>query len=201
VQDIHINKLFPNINILGINIVPEQLEYSKKTAKKEKVDHRIQYILKDAAKLLFKENVFDRIISIEAAIHFNTRETFLQQAFKCLKKDGVICIADTTQNIEELEGYCDLKSTLSMIGIPKKNLINEQEYFKLLKDIGFKEIKFINITEYVIPYASIQLLARDDWRSVDKLQLPKNIETLNQYISIFKERFLYHNYFIIKATK
>jgi cyclopropane fatty-acyl-phospholipid synthase-like methyltransferase len=201
IQDVYINQLFPESDIIGINIVSKQLEYANEAIMETKAADRIKYLLEDATLLSFDSKLFDRIISIEAAIHFNTREDFFRKAYNALKSDGIICVSDTTQDIEALASYKEIEYTLQSIGIPRENLVDETEYFHMLSKIGFRNIEFINITEHVVPYASIQLLARDHWRSVEEIQMPSDKKTLKNYISDFRKKFLYHNYFIIKATK
>ena len=48
----------------------------------------------DATALAFPDNCFDNLICVEAAFHFHTRDAFLREAFRVLKPQGCLVMAD-----------------------------------------------------------------------------------------------------------
>lgn len=202
-QDILISNQFQNLKITAINIVQKQIDCAKEIFKSYNLKNKIEVFNLSATKLdtFFEKETYDRIISIESAIHFDTREEFYRQAYKVLKPNGIICLTDATQNLDELKNYKGLANTLSFLAIPEQNIIDERGYIKMITDIGFKDVEFINITEYVIPYISSIIYSGRHWRTDEIIKLPLDKNKLNDYMSKFKENVLYHNYFIIKAIK
>lgn len=74
--------------LTGINISPPQLKRARENAP------GVTFIAMDATRLRFPDSSFDNIMCVEAAFHFNTRERFLQEAFRVLKPGGALVTSD-----------------------------------------------------------------------------------------------------------
>jgi MPBQ/MSBQ methyltransferase len=74
--------------ITAINISPAQLAEARKRAP------GCTFHLMDAVSLDFPAGRFDAVICVEAAFHFNTRETFLREALRVLKPGGSLVLSD-----------------------------------------------------------------------------------------------------------
>jgi cyclopropane fatty-acyl-phospholipid synthase-like methyltransferase len=200
-QDLYIHQRFPLSKIVGVNIVQKQIDYAIQKAKEKGLDDKIEYLNIDATELSFDANSFDRIIAVEAAFQFNTRAAFLKQAYDTLKENGVICLTDTTQKLQELQQYHNLDKTLASLGCPKENIMDEKMYYDTLQEVGFRSITFTDISEHVIPYIATLIYGQKNWRSTADVSLPQEGTLLTDYIAMFKENVLYHKYYIIKAVK
>lgn len=53
----------------------------------------------------YKKNSIDLIVCVEAALHFNTRQYFFNEAFRVLKKGGVLVLTDATFLPERRKRY------------------------------------------------------------------------------------------------
>jgi MPBQ/MSBQ methyltransferase len=84
----YLTKYFDGRNITGINISERQLEVCRITAPE------CNFRLMDAARLEFEDMTFDNILCIEAAFHFMTRRSFLQEAHRVLRPGGRIAMSD-----------------------------------------------------------------------------------------------------------
>lgn len=200
VQDLYFFLQCPHLKITGINIVPSQVTYAKSIVEKEGLTGSINILLKDANSILdFGIESFERIISIEAAFHFNTRRDFLQKSFEVLKKDGVLCVADILQDYRLIKDNQNLQDTLRKIAIPKENIVSIQEYENILTEIGFKNIKILDVSASVIPYAAMLLKKENKMLLEESIELPENFS--NKYIEDFKINTLIHRYCIIYAEK
>jgi ubiquinone/menaquinone biosynthesis C-methylase UbiE len=119
--------------ITGINISERQLETCRKNAP------GCEFLLMNATELTFKDNWFNNIICIEAALHFNTRKLFLEQALRVLKPGGYLVLTDALIRkwIEETS------STLCA----ENHIPSLEEYRLVLRRIGFQEIEIHDVTD------------------------------------------------------
>lgn len=198
-QDIYLAKKNPDLTIHGINIIDDQVKKAQQKVIENNLSDRVFLKKGDAVSLEFKDNSFDTIIAIESAFHFNTREKFLFEAYRTLKKNGLICLTDCLpKNKNE---SLDFKIKSERFGIPLINQYNITEYVEILKNIGFHSVEYIDITKNVIPYSASEVANKNGWRTEAIVNLPKNNDTLNDLIQNFNISTTIENYFIIKATK
>lgn len=199
-QDIHILNQFSNLIIHGVNISDFQVEHAKNIAKSNGFNEKYFPKVSDASKLKYEDDFFDKVISVEAAFHFNTREKFLKESYRVLKGNGIICIVDCLPKIRENQKLD--KKAFKHIGIPDKNLINIETYSDILKKIGFTEIEFHDLSEYVLPYFN-ELTKFGNWRNDAKIVLTE--EDRKKGLIEWRNKTYYetaiHDYIIIKAVK
>lgn len=200
VQDIFLAKKYNNLEIRAINSIKKQVEIANLFLQKEKVSSKIEFIEGDAVEYSFIENSFDRIICIEAAFHFNTRENFFDKAYKALKNNGVICLAEGLPNEAYINDEMFIQRS-KFLGIPIENQYGIEKYREKLEQIGFSSIEFLDISEAVIPFSAVAVKHQSGWRTEEKIELPKDKATLNDLIASFKKSTTIDKYYIIKARK
>ena len=91
------------------------------------------FLLMDATELSFTDNSFNNIISVEAAFHFNTREKFLKEAYRVLKRDGKLVMSDilfSPSSFSKITG----KGSLSHHRSGKNNAISSRNNNATSKD-------------------------------------------------------------------
>jgi ubiquinone/menaquinone biosynthesis C-methylase UbiE len=83
-------------SITGINIVNHQIEKAQKRVIKSELQNKIKFEFGSATNIssIYGENAFTKIIALESAFHFDTRELFFQESYKSLKPNGILCTAD-----------------------------------------------------------------------------------------------------------
>ena len=119
-----IGQQYPYARVTGINISTRQIGYAKEQYRD------LRFEVMDAAALTFPDNSFDLIISIEAAFHFNTREKFLEQAFRVLRPGGQLIYSDLLFNDTSWVGNWS---------VPEPNLLPDKEmYSGMLNNSGFR---------------------------------------------------------------
>lgn len=99
--------------------------------------------------------LFDSILALDCAYHFNTREKFLVQCFEHLSpQSGRISLADMC--FEPGVGSSFWSRTTAQLwanalSVPSSNLITRSEYRAMLGHIGYTDIEVIDISENVFP--------------------------------------------------
>ncbi|XWK89434.1 MAG: class I SAM-dependent methyltransferase [Phormidium sp.] len=125
-------KYYSSSDVVGINISPKQIERSMVNAPECK------FICMDAVQMDFDDSFFANIICVEAAFYFNTREKFLQEAFRVLKPGGKLILSDIIFETREYFGDWIVPEDNTVKGI--------KEYKNLYQKVGWDRVEFVEAT-------------------------------------------------------
>ncbi|WP_052700174.1 class I SAM-dependent methyltransferase, partial [Methylocucumis oryzae] len=128
---------YPAEQVWAINISAKQIETVKKNAP------GCHALVMNAVDLTFDNDFFDNIICIEAAFHFETRQKFLEQAFRVLKPEGRLVLSDT------LFTSADRLAQHAVFPSPANHIETVAEYESALKAAGFRNIEIIDASEAI----------------------------------------------------
>lgn len=84
---------------------------------------------------------FNKVLSVDAAYHFNTRERFVAEASRTLVTGGRLVVADMILRAPFNSLSCKQRACLrlvaALVGIPLVNMVDEVEYVDMLQRHGF----------------------------------------------------------------
>ena len=133
----HIASRYPGSKVTGVNISAKQLS----TAKRKHPECRFAQM--DAVTLAFPDNSFDALVCVEAAFHFDTRERFLQEAYRVLKPGGRLVLSDMLAN----PWAARARSTVVRSSVTMRNMaIGTEVYRHTFVACGFGSLQLVDIT-------------------------------------------------------
>ena len=164
-QDILWHKqLHDTCKITAIDISEKQINFACQTRDKQLIpSNKLVFDMCDAMKVhnKYKDQLFDTIICLESAFHYQNRPLFFKNVVTLLQPDGIFVIGDIVLNNNNVtldyprQAFMNLFMRIfaDFFNIPQDNLIVETEWHSHLTSAGFQIIENDNITANTfIPY-------------------------------------------------
>jgi MPBQ/MSBQ methyltransferase len=124
-------RLFPEAEVVGGNLSAWQvLEAARQGLERA--------IVMDAACIPLGDESADCVVAIESAQHFDTRERFLQEAWRVLRPGGRIVLADML--------FGDREPIGSWMLPPENHVAGPDAYGDLLRATGFVDVRVEDVT-------------------------------------------------------
>lgn len=138
--------------VVGITIVPHQVDMAKKFVKKYKLENKIDIQNQNYCHTNFEDQSFNVVWALESIVHTQNKKDFIEEAFRLLKKEGRIMIAEYTLRENSPLSTNERKIITPWLrGWAMPNLLTGNEYKTLFEKAGFKKIKSLDITDKIRP--------------------------------------------------
>jgi cyclopropane fatty-acyl-phospholipid synthase-like methyltransferase len=141
--------------VVGVTIVPEQIETAKRRAKEAGVEELCEFILMDYMDLQFPDETFSVVMGLESICYANPKGDFTKGVHRVLKPGGRFGMADGFASKEVYEGKDKWTMDRWMDGWKLNNLDTPEQWKGYAKDLGFASVNYENITKNVMPSSRI----------------------------------------------
>ena len=176
--------------IVGITIVPFEVESAKKVAKNLDVESKVEYYLMDYSNTTFRDNHFDAIYTIESFVHSPEAKKTLREFLRILKPGGRLVMFEYT--IADDKEFTDWEKKIMDIviegsGMASLKNLRYDSFPKTLKEIGFESVEEQNITKYVGPsFERLHKLSIIPYFFVNLFGLQKNFINITAGYELYK---------------
>ncbi len=174
--------------IQGLDISQAQIKRAKNIYQNfiSNNSNKIAFMQGAAEKMPYENEIFDKLLSVEAAQHFTNLQLFVSEAYRVLKPKGKLAVASFFGTLDHSSSLlADLIQTIHD-GIDHANSIIM--FKEILEKEGFKNIEIINLGQNVWP-------GYDKWVSQGDLS---ESWTRNWYVGYQKGLI---DYYLITAEK
>lgn len=156
-QDLLWAEKCPPARIIGLNLTASQVEVARRRVTARGFDKLMDLRHGSATDMPLPDASVDKVVALECAFHFRSRERFFQEAWRVLRPGGRLVMADILPMPRVSDGRGRLQQRLSWwlvaskFAIPPENAYTRPTYQALLARRGFTEIRLESIREAVYP--------------------------------------------------
>ena len=139
------------VKVIGITLSSRQIKQARKNARKLHLDNLVSFEVMDFNKTGFEDKTFTKIFGIESICHAYNKLDFLKEAYRLLRLGGKIVVVDgflTKRDLTQKEKGIYNKC---LMGFKVANFSHKDDFLNDLRKAGFKNIKFYDKTDEVIP--------------------------------------------------
>jgi len=127
-------------SVVGITISDKQVARAKDLAKKHGVDSKVQFFNENFTNTKFDDESFDVVWAIESVCHATEKSDFLNEAYRILKKDGRLILADGFLKRDPISEHERKINSDFCIGLQLPNMVKFSDFEKKLSAAGFNNI-------------------------------------------------------------
>ena len=149
-QDFVLLDRFKVSHITGIDVTPVHVDKGRERVAKRGLEKQIDIRLGSATAMEFPDASFEKVLALECAFHFDTRDQFMREAFRVLKPGGTIALADMLPYPGKKSGLATVLGR-KYLHVPEANFYDREEYPRRLAAAGFDDVLVESIREDVYP--------------------------------------------------
>ncbi len=138
--------------IIGLNLSQAQINVGQNLVDEAQLSNQVTLMKCSALTMPFTPSSIDKILCIEAASHFRTREDFFHKAHEALRPGGILTLADfIIPPAANLPQQVLLSGFRHLFQFPKENIYDKITYLAKLKAAGFEIIETYSMYQDIIP--------------------------------------------------
>lgn len=137
--------------IIGVNVTQLHVEVAQKRMHAHGLAERVDLRLASATEIPLEPASVDKVVALESAFHFDTREHFFKEAHRVLKPGGRIATADCLPHLGEKPSGLINRLGWRRWGVPPANIYDSDAYRQKLEAAGFKDVEIESIRHHVFP--------------------------------------------------
>jgi ubiquinone/menaquinone biosynthesis C-methylase UbiE len=152
-QDIYLLNAFGPRKIEALDVTWQHIEQGRRRSREAKCERVVNFHHGTATRLPFQNETFTHLMSIEGAEHCDTRERFMREAYRVLKPDGVIALADFTLKRPPRNFFEKMIVECARMcwQVPRENIYTAASYREKMAGVGFREIEIQEVGDLTIP--------------------------------------------------
>ena len=140
-----------------MNVTRSQVEEARRRVAARGMSDRIELHLASATELPFADSTFDKVIALESAFHFPTRQDFFAEALRVLKPGGRIVTLDIIEQPNQKRGLWGRFVSAVCYHfwqVCRENLCDRHEYARRMESAGFVNVEVESIYEQtMVPFS------------------------------------------------
>eukprot|EP00123_Amoebidium_parasiticum_P020633 comp5387_c0_seq1/m.1369 comp5387_c0_seq1/g.1369 ORF comp5387_c0_seq1/g.1369 comp5387_c0_seq1/m.1369 type:complete len:348 (-) comp5387_c0_seq1:593-1636(-) len=149
-QDLLWHREFGVTKVCAMDLASSQVRIAKKRFAETGIEGDVK--VAGAPNLPWPDECFTKVLSLDSAYHYDTREDFFVEAFRVLKPGGILALADIVSGDEySIVGLKIAKFLFWMGGSPTANFHNLEIYRRQLMAAGFTDVQIVDISDKVFP--------------------------------------------------
>jgi ubiquinone/menaquinone biosynthesis C-methylase UbiE len=180
--------------IVGLNITASQVELARRRVANLGLDEQIDLRQGSATDMPIESASMDKVVAVECAFHFRSREAFFREAWRVLRPGGRLVLADiipmpkVSDFSARLEQRISWRLVAGKFAIPPENAYTRPTYHAKLAMSGFEQIRLASIREHV--YAPLHRFLAENPATLERLhpmaRLPARLALRFEATSVYR---------------